>query len=111
MLELGKETARSLLSLLTTTTGTETNFPLPIGRSFPVGRPLPVNEGTIAELRDLVNAKTYANAKAAGGIARERKRAKGVVTGVLAAAGRGGGWPRNEGDDDWGLRETEDQSG
>ncbi len=82
------------------------------------------HETVIAGWRNLVEATTYAEAKRAGEIALNRERAKKLVTGVLvAAAGVDAArarddaekvakhWPRNEGDDDWGLSGEEDGAG
>lgn len=76
MLRLGQKTARLLLERC--------------------GTQLPVE--VTEELRGVLSAQTYRDAKISGRIGLERKKAKEVVTTVLAGAG---GWVRNGGDEDW----------
>jgi hypothetical protein len=104
MLELGQQIAQKMLSQSSPDAETAKidDFPVDI-----------MEEGEARDrLTALVQAERYADAKIAGaaaGVGITRRRIKEMVGKVLD--GRevegSGGWIRNEGDEDWGLRERE----
>lgn len=124
MLQLGQQIAHKLLSPLPQTPEWKTEPPseslgtthespsLPVSAAVPSKVELEAEleaeseHSLITQLRNLVEAKTYRDAKTGSEQGIERQRVKDMVTGILTTGGGGSsgvGWPRNTGDEDWGV--------